>query len=73
MNATVAVVQPYAATKRYVCPGCDTMIEPGVGHLVVVPDDEPDLRRHWHRGCWFKEVRRTTAAGDLQTPGYQDR
>jgi hypothetical protein len=54
----VIPVQPYAATKRYRCPGCEHWIEPGVGHLVVVPDDAPDLRRHWHRGCWFKERRR---------------
>jgi hypothetical protein len=23
-----------------------------------VPEDAPDLRRHWHRGCWFKEQKR---------------
>jgi hypothetical protein len=23
----------------------------------VIPEDAPDLRRHWHRGCWFKEQR----------------
>jgi hypothetical protein len=40
-----------------VCPGCEAAIEPGVGHLVVVPELYPDLRRHWHRGCWFKETR----------------
>jgi hypothetical protein len=34
------------------------VIERGVFHLVVVPDDAPDLRRHWHRGCWDKELRR---------------
>ncbi len=55
--AHVSVVQPYAARKRYLCPGCDATIEPGVGHLVVVPEHAPDLRRHWHRGCWFKETR----------------
>jgi hypothetical protein len=31
-------------------------------HLVVVPDDEPDLRRHWHHGCWHKEMRRRFGA-----------
>ena len=54
----VFVVQPYAARKRYVCPGCQAAIESGVGHLVVVPELDPELRRHWHRGCWFKETRR---------------
>lgn len=53
----VSVVQPYAARKPYLCPGCSHMIDVGVGHLVVVPEDTPDLRRHWHRGCWFKELR----------------
>ncbi len=52
------MVQPYAATKRYLCPGCAGSIEPGEGHLVVVPDFAPDLRRHWHRACWFIELRR---------------
>ena len=27
-------------------------IPPGQGHMVAVPADSPDLRRHWHRGCW---------------------
>jgi len=51
-------IQPYQARKIYLCPGCDSTIDSGVGHLVVVPDDAPDLRRHWHRGCWYKERRR---------------
>ncbi len=45
-------VQPYEATKTYRCPGCDHEISPGTGHEVVVPSDAPDLRRHWHTGCW---------------------
>ncbi len=53
----VTVVQPYAARKSYLCPGCSSTIVAGVGHLVVIPEDAPDLRRHWHRGCWFKELR----------------
>lgn len=52
-------VQPYQARKTYLCPGCEGVIAPGVFHVVVVPRHEPDLRRHWHRGCWFKEQRRT--------------
>lgn len=51
-------IQPYQARKIYVCPGCATAIEIGVGHLVVVQERMPDLRRHWHRGCWHKERRR---------------
>jgi len=40
------------ATKTYICPNCNRDIAPGTGHWVVVPVGEPDLRRHWHRGCW---------------------
>ena len=58
LGVTVTPVQPYAARKRYICPGCDNSIEPGVFHLVVIPDDDPERRRHWHRGCWHKELRR---------------
>jgi len=25
---------------------------------VVVPEHDPDLRRHWHRACWDRELRR---------------
>jgi len=55
---TVDLVQPYQARKRYICPGCRGAIEPGEGHLVVVPEHTPDLRRHWHRACWNREWRR---------------
>lgn len=58
LGVTVTPVQPYAARKEYTCPGCDLSIVPGVYHVVVVPDDAPDLRRHWHHGCWHKEMRR---------------
>jgi hypothetical protein len=56
--AVVQIVHPYQARKPYVCPGCTGSITAGTGHLVVVPEFAPDLRRHWHRGCWFKESRR---------------
>ena len=51
-------VQPYEATKAYRCPGCHGEIPPGLGHLVAVPLDAPDLRRHWHHGCWRHRDRR---------------
>jgi hypothetical protein len=51
-------VQPYQALKRYRCPGCDHLIEPGQGHEVVVPVDHPGERRHWHTGCWTRHTRR---------------
>jgi hypothetical protein len=57
-DKAVHPIQPYQARKTYECPGCSNSIDIGVGHLVVVPEDAPDLRRHWHRGCWYKERRR---------------
>jgi hypothetical protein len=57
-DEVVHPVQPYQAVKTYQCPGCESAISPGVGHLVIIPTEAPDLRRHWHRGCWFKERRR---------------
>lgn len=51
-------VQPYQAMKRYVCPGCNQDIPARTGHLVAVPIAAPDLRRHWHRGCWEARHRR---------------
>jgi hypothetical protein len=53
----VSTVQPYQARKAYVCPGCEQTIEAGTGHVVVVPEYAPDLRRHWHRGCWYRQQR----------------
>lgn len=58
LGVTVQPVQSYAARKTYICPGCDNTIPPATFHVVVVPNDEPDLRRHWHHGCWHKETRR---------------
>lgn len=51
-------VQPYQARKPYLCPGCNGEIGVGVGHVVVVPVDAPDLRRHWHHPCWEHRGRR---------------
>jgi acetone carboxylase gamma subunit len=48
----VRFIQPYRATKDYICPNCNRDIAAGTGHYVVVPVEAPDLRRHWHRGCW---------------------
>jgi hypothetical protein len=51
-------IQPYQADKTYLCPGCNRDILPGTGHVVAVPLDAPDLRRHWHHGCWAARTRR---------------
>ena len=51
-------VQPYEAKKVYICPGCGGNIPKGLGHIVAVPKLAPDLRRHWHRGCWNNRTNR---------------
>lgn len=45
-------VQPYEASKIYVCPYCSNTIEVGLGHEVVLPKDSIEDRRHFHSGCW---------------------
>jgi len=62
LEIEVRRVQPYQATKAYLCPGCGREIPRGMGHLVTVPTEAPDLRRHWHRGCWVARSRRPPRA-----------
>jgi hypothetical protein len=50
-------VRRVASQKEYRCPGCEHPIRPGLWHLVVVPQDAPDERRHWHERCWQTELR----------------
>jgi hypothetical protein len=57
-DVEVRRIQPYQATKTYVCPGCSQDITPGTGHVVVVPVGAADLRRHWHHPCWANRDRR---------------
>jgi len=57
-TAEVRRVQPYAATKPYRCPGCSQEVPVGTGHVVVVPLQAPDERRHWHGACWEQRARR---------------
>lgn len=45
--------------KVYRCPGCDHEVHRGIQHLVVVPADAAEGRRHWHTECWRRELRRT--------------
>jgi hypothetical protein len=52
-------VQPYEALKQYICPGCNRDISVGMGHVVTVPRDAPDFRRHWHKACWERRAQRT--------------
>ncbi len=45
--------------KRYRCPYCEGWIEPGSRHVVAVPVGDADSRRHYHSGCWSKQVKGT--------------
>lgn len=60
LAASVKHVQPYQATKVYLCPGCNNEIAVGVGHVVIVPLGRTEDRRHWHSACW---TRRSIARG----------
>ena len=65
LSETVKAVQPVDATKSYRCPGCQGVIHAGVFHVVVIPDEQPNLRRHWHTGCWSKEITRHGPAAGI--------
>jgi len=56
-------VEPARADKTYLCPECGNTIAVGEGHVVVWPEGDSDLRRHWHRHCWRVEVRRSDQYG----------
>lgn len=47
------------AAKDYVCPECGNLVPAGESHVVVWPEGDSDLRRHWHGHCWRLEVRRS--------------
>ena len=49
-------VRAVATDKEYRCPGCEQEIRPAASHLVVVPSDAPDERRHWHTPCGRREI-----------------
>jgi hypothetical protein len=57
-SAELRRIQPYAATKVYLCPGCNQDIAVGLGHLVIVPLVDPGERRHWHKACWERRATR---------------
>ncbi len=50
------------AVKDYVCPECGNAVPAGESHVVVWPEGDSDLRRHWHTHCWRFEVRRSAGA-----------
>ena len=49
--------------REYRCPGCDHVVRPGLQHVVVVPQDDVESRRHWHTACWRGELRRWRGGG----------
>lgn len=51
-------VRRVSSDKPYVCPGCDLPVRASSWHYVVVPQDAPDERRHWHQRCWEIELNR---------------
>jgi hypothetical protein len=52
-------VRRVSSEKPYRCPGCDLEVRAGAWHLVAIPHDAPDERRHWHENCWRVELNRT--------------
>ena len=58
LGLDVRRIHPSQARKAYICPGCQQEITAGTAHVVVVPRDAPDLRRHWHTACWMMRDRR---------------
>jgi hypothetical protein len=57
----VRKVDAARALKDYVCPECGNTVPEGEGHVVVWPQGDSDLRRHWHKHCWRFEVRRSVS------------
>ncbi len=57
-EASLRAIQGYQATKPYICPECNDVIEKGTSHVVVVPHYALDLRRHWHTYCWVRRQNR---------------
>jgi len=69
-DVEVRRIQPYQADKTYLCPGCNRDIPPGTGHVVAVPREAPDLRRHWHTSCWSNRVNRRPRDGRRGPPKH---
>ncbi|HEV3474356.1 MAG TPA: hypothetical protein VG602_03210 [Actinomycetota bacterium] len=57
-QAVGVAVREVTGDRAYRCPGCHQLIRPGTVHLVVVPDQASEDRRHWHTPCWRTERRR---------------
>lgn len=42
--------------KAYRCPYCHGTIAAGTPHTLALPSGRPDDRRHYHTGCWSRQV-----------------
>ncbi|HLF70260.1 MAG TPA: hypothetical protein VI541_04825 [Actinomycetota bacterium] len=42
--------------RSYTCPHCNHEIAPMMAHVVVVPVEDVDRRRHFHGPCWRKVI-----------------
>ena len=56
----VRMIPGERANKEYICPDCGNTVPEGEPHVVVWPEYDSGLRRHWHRHCWRLEVRRSS-------------
>jgi hypothetical protein len=52
LPAKIIFIKKGTSAKSYLCPYCNQKISPGEFHLVVVPQGQKDLRRHWHIPCY---------------------
>ncbi len=78
LDEIVTPVQPYAARKRYACPGCNGFIEVGIFHLVVIPESAPDLQKALASRLLVQRAAKApappalTISGDLGYPANVD-
>ena len=49
--------------KRYRCPWCEGWIEPGTAHIVAFEVGKAEERRHYHSGCWSRQLAARTRGG----------
>lgn len=61
-SVEVRRIHSFQATKAYTCPGCHHGIAVASGHVVTIPEHDPELRRHWHTPCWARQERQNAAS-----------
>ncbi len=58
LQSDIQKVLPTQSVKTYICPYCNQEIKSSQTHIVIVPISEPDLRRHWHSGCFERTIQK---------------